>query len=248
MIDYLEQESGQADALEEQRRRLAAALTSAAAAGESGGVAGPSGAEKMAQSDLDGGPGKTAESEPLPAEEGQTAEETLPLLEETARLDRVLDSAQGELEALEREARAAARRMAAGTADEKGLALWEEELGLEKREDLPPEGRRALVLAALDQMETCTPARLRAFVRRMLEGEVTLTEDFPNYALDIGVRVERFLVPSLRAVGAALRRSVPAHLDCRLAAETALNGQSGTSRVLHQSIHLAIFSEEEEGT
>ena len=138
--------------------------------------------------------------------------------------------------------------MAAGTADEKGLALWEEELGLEKREDLPPEGRRALVLAALDQMETCTPARLRAFVRRMLEGEVTLTEDFPNYALDLGVRVERFLVPSLRAVGAALRRSVPAHLDCRLAAETALNGQSGTSRVLHQSIHLAIFSEEEEGT
>ena len=96
MIDYLEQESGQADALEEQRRRLAAALTSAAAAGESGGVAGPSGAEKMARSDLDGGPGKMAESEPLPAEEGQTAEETLPLLEETARLDRVLDSAQGE--------------------------------------------------------------------------------------------------------------------------------------------------------
>ena len=96
MIDYLEQESGQADALEEQRRRLAAALTSAAAAGESGGVAGPSGAEKMARSDLDGGPGKTAESEPLPAEEGQTTEETLPLLEETARLDRVLDSAQGE--------------------------------------------------------------------------------------------------------------------------------------------------------
>ena len=36
MIDYLEQESGQADALEEQRRRLAVALTSAAAAGESG--------------------------------------------------------------------------------------------------------------------------------------------------------------------------------------------------------------------
>ena len=96
MIDYLEQESGQADALEEQRRRLAAALTSAAAAGESGGVAGPSGAEKMARSDLDGGPGKTAESEPLPAEEGQTAEETLPLLEETVRLERALDSARGE--------------------------------------------------------------------------------------------------------------------------------------------------------
>lgn len=95
MIDYLEQESGQADALEEQRRRLAAALTSAAAAGESGGPEQGT-SERTARMALEGGPGETAESEPLPAEEGQTAEETLPLLEETARLDRVLDSAQGE--------------------------------------------------------------------------------------------------------------------------------------------------------
>ena len=95
MIDYLEQESGQADVLEEQRRRLAAALTSAAA-GERGGGADPSGVEETARTELDGGPWEAAKSELLPAEEGQTAEETLPLLEETARLDRVLDSAQGE--------------------------------------------------------------------------------------------------------------------------------------------------------
>ena len=53
MIDYLEQESGQADALEEQRRRLAAALTSAAA-GERGGGADLSGVGEKARTELDG--------------------------------------------------------------------------------------------------------------------------------------------------------------------------------------------------
>ena len=95
MIDYLERESGQADALEEQRRRLAAALTSAAA-GERGGGADPSGVEETARTESDGGPWKAAKSELRPAEEVQTAEGTLPLLEETARLDRAMNSAQVE--------------------------------------------------------------------------------------------------------------------------------------------------------
>lgn len=95
MIDYLEQESGQADALEEQRRRLAAALTSAAA-GERGGGADLSGVGETARTESDGGPWETAKSELLPAEEAQTAEGTLPLLEETVRLERALDSARGE--------------------------------------------------------------------------------------------------------------------------------------------------------
>ena len=94
MIDYLEQESGQADALEEQRRRLAAALTSAAAL--SCGGADLSGVGEKARTESDGGPWKAAKSELLPAEEVQTAEGTLPLLEETVRLERALDSARGE--------------------------------------------------------------------------------------------------------------------------------------------------------
>lgn len=95
MIDYLEQGSGQADALEEQRRRLAAALTSAAA-GESNGVKEQGTSERTARMALDDGTGKTAKSALLPTEEIQTAEGTLPLLEETVRLDRAMDSAQGE--------------------------------------------------------------------------------------------------------------------------------------------------------
>ena len=94
MIDYLEQESGQADALEEQRRRMAAALTSAAA-GESGELE-QGEAERTARMVLDDDLGETAKHESLPAEEDQKAKETLPLLEETTRLDRALDSAQGE--------------------------------------------------------------------------------------------------------------------------------------------------------
>ena len=94
MIDYLEQESGQADALEEQRRRLDAALTSAAAGERVELEQGE--AEHVAWMALDGDLGETVKSESLLAEEGQAAAETLPLLEETARLDRALDSAQGE--------------------------------------------------------------------------------------------------------------------------------------------------------
>ena len=95
MIDYLERESGQADALEEQRRRLAAALTSAAA-GERGGGADLSGVGETARTESDGGPWQAVKSERLPAEGAQTAEGTLPLLEETVRLERTLDSARGE--------------------------------------------------------------------------------------------------------------------------------------------------------
>ena len=95
MIDYLERESGQADALEEQRRRLAAALTSAAA-GEGGCGADLSGVGEKARTESDGGPWAAAKSELRPAVEAQTAEGTLPLLEETARLDRAMNSAQVE--------------------------------------------------------------------------------------------------------------------------------------------------------
>ena len=114
MIDYLEQESGQADALEEQRRRLDAALTSATA-GESGGGSEQDELERTARMAPDGGTGETAKCESFPAEEGQTVGDTLPLLEETARLDRALDSAQGERAEL-LAARAKGERWQAGRA------------------------------------------------------------------------------------------------------------------------------------
>ena len=76
---------------------------------------------------------------------------TLPPSTAQARgISAVLDSCDGELEQLERETRAACRRLAAGTADGAGCTLWERELGLPVREDLSPDVRRALIAIALE--------------------------------------------------------------------------------------------------
>ena len=160
----------------------------------------------------------------------------------------ILESCDAELDRLEEEARAACFRLAAATADAKGCAMWERELGLDIREDLPFSARRVLIQVALEQMDTCTPEKLRAFVLRMLEGEVTVTEEFAKYTVYLAARVEKFLVPSLRSVHRALRRAAPAHLDCILSASAELETQSAPKRALLQGMKLEIFTKEEENT
>lgn len=157
----------------------------------------------------------------------------------------ILESCDKELDKLEEEARAACFRLAAATADAKGCALWERELGLDIREDLPLSARRVLIQVALEQMDTCTPEKLRAFVLRMLEGEVTVTEAFPQYTVYLAAKVEKFLVPSLRSVHRALRRTVPAHLDFVLSAEADMSNDPKPQRVLSQGIKLEIYTKEE---
>ena len=112
---------------------------------------------------------------------------------ESRGIGEILDSCGTELDLLEQEARAACLRLAAATADSKGCALWERELGLEVREDLPLSARRVLIQVALEQMDTCTPEKLRAFVLRMLEGQVELREDFEGYTVYLAAQVEKFL-------------------------------------------------------
>lgn len=157
----------------------------------------------------------------------------------------ILDSCDKELDALEQEARAACWRLVAGAADEKGCALWERELGLDVREDLPLSARRALIRAALDQMDTCTPETLRALVNRMLEGEVTLEEDFAGYAVRVEAQVERFLVPGVRVVEQALRKAVPAHLACSLTAQADLLTETVGRRALAQGVKMEIYTKED---
>ncbi len=164
---------------------------------------------------------------------------------ESRGIGAILESCDKELDKLEEEARAACFRLAAATADAKGCALWERELGLDIREDLPLSARRVLIQVALEQMDTCTPEKLRAFVLRMLEGEVTVTEAFPQYTVYLAAKVEKFLVPSLRSVHRALRRTVPAHLDCVLSAEADMSNDPKPQRVLSQGIKLEIYTKEE---
>ncbi len=155
----------------------------------------------------------------------------------------ILESCGQALEKIEQEARAACVRLAAGAADEAGTALWEQELGLEAREDLPLEARRALILVALEQMETCTPQRLLDLLGRLLEGTGQLREDFSRYHLELIVQVTRFLVPSMRLVKKALGKAIPAHLELSLTAQAQLETQAQAQRGMVQGIHLEIDTE-----
>lgn len=157
----------------------------------------------------------------------------------------VLETCDVELEQLEREARAACRRLAAGTADGAGCTLWEQELGLPVREDLTTDLRRALIAIALEGRETCTPERLTRHVRRMLEGEVTLTESFADYRLLLTAQVDHFAVASIRQVQDVLRQAVPAHLAVTLTAEARADTLPQLRRGVSASVNLEITTEEE---
>ncbi len=168
-----------------------------------------------------------------------------PSVGKSAGIGDLLDSCDLELDRLEQEARTASERLAAGTADEAGCALWEQELGLDVREDLPLEARRTLIRIALEQMDILTPKKLRELLARMLEGEVTMEERFADYKVALAVHVSRFLVPSMRQAEQALRRALPAHLDCELAAKAEMETDKQSRRALFSGMKLEIYTEEE---
>ena len=168
-----------------------------------------------------------------------------PSVGESAGIGEILDSCDKELDRLEQEARAASQRLAAGTADEAGCALWERELGLDVREDLPLEARRTLIRIALEQMDILTPKKLRELLARLLEGEITLGERFADYTVALAVQVSRFLVPSMRQAEQALRRALPAHLDYTLSAQAEMETDKQPRRALFSGMKLEIYTEEE---
>lgn len=160
-------------------------------------------------------------------------------------IDNILDSCDSELDRLEQEARAACCRLAAGTTDEAGCTLWEQELGLTVREDLPVEVRKNLIRIALEGRETCTPQRLKELLGRMLEGETTLTEQFARYRVELKTQVERFVVESLRQVETVLRQATPAHLEVHLSAAASRVTHPVSRRGLTAGMKLEITTEEE---
>lgn len=157
----------------------------------------------------------------------------------------VLDSCDSELDRLETEARAACCRLAAGTTDEAGCTLWERELGLAVREDLPMEVRKNLIRIALEGRETCTPQRMKNLLGRMLEGQITLTEQFAQYRVELSTQVERFLVASLRQVEGVLRQATPAHLEVHLSAAASRVTEAVSRRGMTAGMKLEITTEEE---
>ena len=168
-----------------------------------------------------------------------------PSVGESQGIGAILDSCDMELDQLEQAARTASQRLAASTADEVGCALWERELGLDVREDLPLEARRTLIRIALEQMDILTPKKLREMMERLLEGEITVEERFADYKLALAAQVSRFLVPSMRQAEQAIRRALPAHLDYSLAAKADAETDKQPKRALFSGLKLEIYTEEE---
>lgn len=168
-----------------------------------------------------------------------------PSVGRTFGIGAILDSIDGELNALEKEARAACGRLTIKNTDEAGAVLWEKELGLEHPEELSLQARKALLRLALERRSTCTPQRLREDIGRMLKGEVTVTEDFAGYALQVHAHITDFTVPSMEAVERTLRKLTPAHLACTLRASASLTGSETPGRLLHAGVRMKIYTTEE---
>lgn len=164
---------------------------------------------------------------------------------ETLYIGALLESIGGELNAVEREARASCQRLSVERSDEAGAALWEKELGLEHPDALSLRARKVLLRLALEKRRTCTPERLKAYLGQMLEGEVALTEDFAHYALRMQVQITDFAVPSVEAVQRAMRKLTPAHLNCTLQASARISGAEAPGRLLHTGIRMKIYTIEE---
>ena len=105
--------------------------------------------------------------------------------------------------------------------------------------------RKTLIAVALEGRETCTPERLKSLLRRMLEGEVTLTESFAQYCLLLAAQVEHFAVTSLKQVESVLRQAVPAHLEVSLSAAAQMSTQLDPRRGVIVGMNLEITTEEE---
>lgn len=169
-----------------------------------------------------------------------------PFVGKTRGIGEILTALEPEVEAVEQEARQTCLRLAAETADEEGLRLWEQELGLEDGSTLDGEARRELIRLALEQLETCTPRRLCAMLERLGGGEAALQEDFSTYTVHMKLRGSSVPPTRLSTLQTVLRRAAPAHLLCLLETELAAMTRQQGRRALIQGVALEIHTTKEE--
>ena len=135
----------------------------------------------------------------------------------------LLQVLEEELAHLEAQAQAAAARVIVSTADSAGLDLWEAELGLVRREDLPLSARRALILAVLDRGVPGTPEKITRLFSLLTGGKAVLTEDPAAYAIALQAEAPAGGA-DLYSCEQLLRRAVPAHLKCVLSETVTVPG------------------------
>lgn len=103
------------------------------------------------------------------------------------------------------------------TASGTGLALWEDELGIDTAEDATVDDRRSAILAKLRGQGTCTPEMVRAMAASFSGGEVEITENAAEYAIEVKFVGTIGIPPNMDDFKAAIEAVKPAHIAYTLA-------------------------------
>lgn len=138
----------------------------------------------------------------------------------------LLQALEQELQRLETHARTVADRGYIATADEAGLARWEEDLGLTHRTDLDLHSRRILLQGALDRACTGTEADLRAYAVRLTGGTVQTAFRPETCTLTLTAGANRWL--DSHSLQHLLQQRLPLHISAQwtLPASAALDENS----------------------
>lgn len=132
---------------------------------------------------------------------------------EMGQISLLLQALEQELHRLETHARALADRGCIATADEIGLARWEEDLGLPHRTDLDVHSRRILLQGALDRACTGTEADLRAYAVRLTGSTVQTAFRPETYTLTLTAGANRWL--DRYSLQHLLQQRLPLHISAR---------------------------------
>lgn len=147
------------------------------------------------------------------------------------QISEILRVLQEELVQLEAWAQLTAARVTVSTADSQGLALWESDLGLRHRSELPLPARRGLILGALDCGTPGTPEKLTRLFAGLTGGTVECTETPAAASVEFWVTAPGGGA-DFYSCEQAVRKALPAHLACTFHETMTLTGDMAGGRCL----------------
>lgn len=94
-----------------------------------------------------------------------------------------------------------------------GLDLWEMELGLPVRYQLPDNERRGFILSRIRGIGTATRSTVEQVAESFGNGSMDIIEDFQAYRIIVRFAEKTGIPSNIQDLQTALREVVPAHLD-----------------------------------
>ena len=138
-----------------------------------------------------------------------------PRYETSGQITLLLQALAQELERLEQAVQTAAARRLIAQADEAGLVRWENDLELSHRPDLTLEGRKAILLAAMDCAYHGTAAALQTYAQALTGSpEVQVQQDYGAYTLTLTAGANSLV--DFYSLQHWVRKRLPVHITLQL--------------------------------